>query len=1236
MNLFRRLFFTDINPVVQKAKTEHVTEKDMLPLPSFLDPRGRVLPEEKIEWTTPKPFLISLLKIQKGRLGLAYTWYGLSTLASLATPWLVNAFVSAISQGVTKETLPTVLVLAISLGFCGLLTGLLLQHYFYNTLISYQTFTNIINRRIFTHSLRLSPQARQKNQVGDIVNHMSSDCDAASDFALILADLIMSFLMMIGVIVTLFYFIGWSALAALIVLFTLAPLTRYVAKKFTKLDEEMMHHRDRRVTMMTQALNAIRVVKFFAWEKSVATEVMDVRNKELGSRRKLARSEVLSGLAYMAVSTIVLFVALMTHVWRGLPLDAALIFTCVSLFALLEGPFGELSHLLSRYTAAVVGADRILKFLKQEELPENPKQLTKSDGAVGVKVRNLSAYYEKSESPTLSHITFEVKRGGAVAIVGPVGSGKSSLLFSVLGEMKISQGEITYDGIEEAERPRLAYVPQEAYIVNSTLLENILFGEKATGEELRRALHASCLDKDMKEWKAGLRTEIGEKGVNLSGGQKQRVGLARAYLSNAQVVLLDDPLSAVDADTENLLCERLIFGAWKNKTRIMVTHRLEHLGSFDEVIFIEQGQVKAQGRFEEILKNSEEFKKFYSEHGKTQGEGSAQHKATETAVVAESTVDVASLADSETRITEDEDREKGAVKATIYWDYIKSLGGLNPKTKPWILGLLLFGALFVAIAPLAQKSWLSYYSSHQDSWPALAAIGIYGLLGVSVLILSLLNNLLWLDRGIKAGRNMHDQMLKSVLKAPVRFFDSTPIGRIIQRFSRDIESVDVYLQWSFVSVVACLLQVVVSLILIVSVMPLMIVVIIPIMAVYYVLQKNYRGPAREVKRYDSIARSPRYAHFKETLQGLTVIRAFSKDQWFMQNFYDRLSESQRMFFSHVMLNRWFSTRIPVVGGLISMATTVGIALSAYHGLISAGTAGLVTLYSLSFWAYLNWGVRMFADIESRMTSIERLKFFANIPPEKDVMREAVIPLRESWPEKGEVLVDDIKVRYAPHLPLVLKGVSCSIAPGSKVGIIGRTGSGKSTFFQTLFRFIELEEGKIIIDGVDIATVPLERLRRSMAIIPQDPTLFMGTVRNNLDRYNEYTDEEIRRSLEHASLWSYVSGLPLGIHAPVTEGGQNFSQGQRQLLCLARALLTEARIIVMDEATASVDVQTDAILQQVIRKELKGVTLLIIAHRLGTVQDCDQIVEIKAGESQTYGKSEISHVLKMNAVEGLVE
>lgn len=1213
MSFLKRILFFDVSPLIKLARSRHITEADVLPLPEDIDPKLTLVPTEKLRWHSPKALLFSFIPVVGVHLKPAYFWYFVSSALSLLSPILVNRFVSLIAAGITPENLKRAIFYGAALGICGLLSGVLLQQFFYNALKGYQVITNILNEKIFRHSLKLSHSARQKNQIGDVVNHMSSDSESVSDFSFIIADLVMSLFLISGVVVMLFYYIGWSALAALLVLFTLAPMTNIVAKKFTHLDEEMMKHRDRRVNLMTQALNAIRVVKYFAWEKSVSKEVTEVREKELNSRRRLARAEVISALGYAAVSTVVLFVALATHALRGEKLDAAIIFTCISLFGLLEGPFGDLSRLISRYTNAVVGAGRILNFLKQDEVEISTEESSAKE-PLGLQVHKASVRYPGSDSDVLKDINFAVKAGGSLAIVGPVGSGKSSLLLWLLQEIPASAGCFEFLGLPEKQRPRMAYVPQEAYIINSTLLENLSFGESVSKEDLRRSLHNSCLSRDLKEWSGGLRTEIGEKGVNLSGGQKQRVALARAFLRKPQVVLLDDPLSAVDAETEDLLCERLIFGAWQDTTRIVVTHRLEHLAQFDQVLFLENGTVQGLGTFQELLQTSPAFADFYKEHGKTQGEqgpSSVTANSVAEAAVAETSEDVTD--DKNNRVTEDEDREVGAVKGSVYKDYISSLGGDNPKTKPLILMTLLIGAITAALLPLLQKAWLSYYSDHQSEWVAISAVGIYGILGIVVLAGTLANHLFWLSRGIRAGKNMHDKMLKSVLQSPVRFFDSTPVGRILQRFSRDIESVDVYLQWSFDSAVHCALQIIVSLALILGLMPLMIFVIAPIMGLYYILQRDYRRPAREAKRFDSVARSPRYAHFKESLQGLLVIRSFNKAPWFTQNFYDKLAHSQKMFYAHYMINRWFSSRIPLVAGMISVATTIGVTLTAYAGLMDAGTAGLVTMYSLSFWAYLNWGVRVFSDIESRMTSIERLKFFANLPGEVDVKKPSPEPLRPTWPEFGKIRIENLKVRYAEHLPLVLKGISFEVKAGSRVGIIGRTGSGKSTFFQSLFRFIEAEEGVIEIDGVDVASVPLEKLRRSLAIIPQDPTLFMGTIRNNLDRYEEYSDEAVIGALKHASLWNFVSSLPLGLQSPVTEGGLNLSQGQRQLLCLARALLTKARVIVMDEATASVDVQTDALLQKVIRQSFAGVTMLIIAHRLGTIADCDQIVEISAGE-----------------------
>lgn len=1203
---FKAFLFSQAGGLISLARDRVIQAEDRLQLMPELNPGKVPWDESQIKWTDKKSFLLSLLKVSRKSFYKAISCQVVGSLFSFATPFLMHAFITRLQQGgLQSQDLLQLCLIALGFGLCGAGNGLAIQHYFFQTLKFNQIATNVVNKKIFSHSLRLSAKAKNRYQVGDIVNYMSADSDAIADGCITSIDLSNAVVLSIGCTATLFYFLGWSALTAVVVIGLLIPLTNRLSKSFMHLEDEMMAHRDRRMTLMTQLLSAIRVVKYFVWEKSVLQEVGEVRAREIGTRYRLAQAEITWGLVYTSITSIVLFSALLTHVLRGKPVDMALIFTCISIFGIMEDQFGGLSRFISRFINIIVSADRITKFVQSDTIELRPAFAPAPNG---VEFRNLTYAYEGGE-PLIRDLTLHLARGGSLAVVGPVGSGKTTLLQLLLGEIFPQSGTLQI----EHGLARRAYVSQDAYIVNSSLRENILFGQTGVTEErIRQVLSLSALEYDLLAWPSGLNTEIGEKGVNLSGGQKQRVSLARAALADADLILLDDPLSAVDPHTETYLCDRLIFGEWRDKTRVVVTHRLQSVSRFDRILFMEDGQ-HFIGTYAELIAGCEPFQRFVRTHEQNleiEKQSGLKSKAA-LAASAPSDAEAAVPADAAAgRLMQDEDRAIGAVEKSVYLNYLRALGGKGPRQK-WILTLMFAGAISVVAAPLLQKIWLSQ-SDRAEGLTPLQVILVYGALGLVTMTVTFLSNSFWSRRGIEAGKAFHDQMLRSILSAPIRFFDSTPVGRILQRFSRDMESVDIYLQWSFDNTIHSLFHITVSFLLIVVVVPFVLVPILPIFYVYYRLQNSYRRAAREIKRLDSLARSPRFAHFKETLQGLPVIRAFQQTEWAMNQFYQKLTYSTEMFHTHYMVNRWFSTRLPLVGAGISASTCLMVVFSSYNGYIAAGTAGLVTLYALDFWRHLNWGVRIFSDLESRMTSVERLQFYCDLPPEKNYAGEPLDP-GDAWPRTGDLEFRNVSLKYADHLPLVLKNVSFRVKSGARVGLIGRTGSGKSTIFQSVYRFVDIAAGEILLDGQPIHRLPLKRVRKSLAVIPQDPALFMGSLRSNIDRYRHAEDAAVWEVLRKVSLEDFVRELPGQLEFRVAENGANLSQGQRQLICLARALLMKVKIIFLDEATASVDVETDALVQRVIRESLGGMTLITIAHRLSTLEGYDMLIELNNGE-----------------------
>jgi ABC-type multidrug transport system fused ATPase/permease subunit len=1225
--VLRDLFFQSATPIIRLGRTRPLTSDDAPPLPPGLRPEEASASFSTLSTQSFRHFVLSVFWATGGPARRVLTIITIRNIVMLATPVLLHSVLSQLPSVSSSVEFPrAALVTAIALGTVGIVGALLNQHMFFNMLRGFATIVNGLNDRIVHHALRLRRSSRSQMQTGDLVNHLSSDTDAMAEAMFFIPEFYNTALETIVVMAMLWWYLGPASLASFAMLALIAPLSIVVARRYRRLDHDLMELRDERVTLMSQILQGIRVVKFHAWEQSVRAEVVDVRRREVGTKVRIVRTDALSTMIFVSTSTLVGFSGFGAYVAMGGELTTPLIFACLALFTMLEEPFGVVSHLLSNMQHARVATGRLHRFFTASVRDHDERPPSAPSHPVELVAENLSLTYPDAEEPSLHSLNMSIAAGSSVAIIGSVGSGKSTLLRTLTGLHVPSTGTVRYANIRSAERARIGYVPQEAFIMNASIRENITFGEDLDPNHLLKAIRISALETDLTLMSAGLDTEIGERGVNLSGGQKQRVSLARAAYYRPGIVMLDDPLSAVDVHTERALVDDLLFGEWSTITRIVVTHRLAHLHRFDTIVLMERGAIVAMGSYDEIQHHPAMRDLLQHEHAALPEQSS--HELASSPQSAQRDLSTESSTASN-RLTVDEDRVTGAVGADVYITYLRAMIG-RAWTAPFLLLALLGSVILITLLPMLQTSWLGYWSDVTNgrdgtglwSWlgpivehgdlSAPTAITIYGVLGMVVLSAWAGERLTWLSRTASAARTIHDDALRGVLAAPLRFFDSTPMGRILNRFARDMEGVDDHLSWNIEQSFKSLTQTLGSMLLIMSVLPLIIVVIIPVFILYYRLQRDYRRSAREAKRLESISRSSRYAHFKELVTGLDVIHGFAREGHFIATHRAILGRYQRAYWCSIMLNRWFSTRVPLTGGLVAVATSILIILAAWNGTISPGVAGLVMTYAISFWATLNWTIRAFSEVESRMTSVERLETFAKLPSEPRITSEPLLDDQSSWPTKGALQIEDLHVRYAEHLPMVLHGVSFSVEPGQSVGIVGRTGSGKSTLFQSLFRFVEPAHGRICIDGVDITSIPLDRLRRNIAIIPQDPTLFIGTVRRNLDRFQECSDEAIWEALRRVQLSDVIRDTPGGLHAPVIEGGANFSQGQRQLLCLARAILIRARVIVLDEATASVDVRTDNLIQRTIREEFRDVTVLTIAHRLDTVADADMIVELSAG------------------------
>ena len=965
--------------------------------------------------------------------------------------------------------------------------------------------------------------------VGETTNLMAIDTQKFMD---LIPFLNMAWTSPLSIILCMYFLwgiLGPSSLAGLAVMVLMIPLNGMVASKMKKYQIAMMKEKDKRVKLMDEILNGIKVLKLYAWEPSFAEQILGIRNKEIKYLKDAALLNAFTTFLWTCAPVLVALSSFTVYVLidENNVLDAQTAFVSLTYFNMLRIPLNFLPSLIVYLVQVNVSLKRINKFMNSDELDPNNVSHEKVFQSPIV-ARNASFTWDTEDKPTLHDITCRVDEGSLTAVVGTVGSGKSSLLSALLGEMKRTKGIANVFG-------KIAYVPQQAWIQNLTLKGNITFGKRLNKDLYDRVVEACALGPDLEMLPGGDQTEIGEKGINMSGGQKQRISMARSVYSNGSLYLLDDPLSAVDAHVGKHIFEKVIGprGLLRNKTRLLVTHGVSFLPQVDNILVMKDGSITESGSYNELLAQKgafadflvqylsekkeeeldpeteselEEIQKNLEKHlGKSNLQKQLAKTKTATAIsdLAKTKGDNARSRNTMNRLlseSEDNNRMKpkvgqnlieveksevGGVSWKVYANYAKSVG-------LWAsLVSMLFLFSFQGFQ-VAGNIWLSRWSDDPLASTQISTrnmyLSVYGVLGLMQGLCIMIGSLLLAIFTLNAAFKLHSTMLFRIMRSPMSFFETTPLGRILNRFSKDIDIVDLQIPMNIRLLFNMCMSVMGTVVVIVFAMPIFIVVIIPVGGIYYFVQRVYVSTARQVKRMESITRSPIYTHFSESISGASTIRAYSRDDDFILENETRIDNNQTCYYPGYVSSRWLSVRLEIIGNIVLMFAALFAVLS--RGSINPGSVGLSLSYALNVTGQLNMLVRQSSEVETNMVAVERISEY------QDIVQEAAFDVPENdpgseWPEHGVIKFDNYQTRYREGLDLVLRGIDCHVESMEKIGIVGRTGAGKSSLTLALFRIIESAGGCIEIDDVNISHLGLGKLRSSITIIPQDPVLFAG-------------------------------------------------------------------------------------------------------------------------------------------------
>jgi len=1018
--------------------------------------------------------------------------------------------------------------LALSL-FIALSTKTFLENqYFYTVIDMGASIRGALSAAIYRKVLKLSPSGRNNNTVGEIVNYMQIDTNRMEQVAGTIHVVWDGLFQIIGYTGLLLYFLGPSVFAGIAAMLVILPLNAIFLKKLSVLRLEILKHTDTRVKLTNEILQGVRAIKSYNWEQAFLEQLTSVRSKELNAIKQAANTRAILVSMLSAAPSFVAVVSLSTYALLGNLLTPVKVFTALGLFNQLRFPLTFFPLLLNTLAEGNISLKRLTSFLSASELQNyvQNKEIDSNELAVTIQNANFSWTDNKNRvqsSSTLGRLTqvdIKIRQGDLVAIVGPVGSGKSTLMSALLGELYLESGAVSVSG-------KIAYVSQSAWIPNDSLQDNVLFGNKMNRTKYDETLKVCSLSRDIELLEYGDQTEIGERGVNLSGGQKQRVSMARAVYEDADIYLLDDPLSALDSQVGSKVFKDCIKGKLRTKTRLLVTNQLSILPEVDRIILLAknaegESQVLDQGSFSELLSRGHDLSKIVQKKDEKKPE-TLSSEAVASNDFKDNDSDQSPNEDPKeqkptsktnsppAKLMTIEERGEGVVSLDVYKSYLKAA------KSPALLSIIVL-AFILANSCQQFQQWIV------AAWTTDVAYTRFPLHAYLIGITSMASGVAffnWLRTyfgyilGAEASETMHHNMAKKVLGAPLSYFESTPLGRLIQRFTKDLDQIDQQLPGSFGQLIASTLNIMASMVAIVVVTPSFALVLAPLIFVYMGITNYYRGVARELKRLDSLSRSPVFAHLSETVGGLSTIRSFQRQNMVRSTNEVRLEDNLSAYYALKVVDRWLSVRLELLGNIVVFFAAL---LAVWSG-SRAGPSGLSLNNALSTTSLLNWAVRNGAETESLMNSVERVLFttsntLSEAPGVVDIyignvsnpqgaasnttqlleVRNDSELLQNGWPWQGGITFSNGFMRYREDFQPVLKGVNIVINPGESIGIVGRTGSGKSSLFRALLRLTELEGGSISIDGVDIRSIGLNALRSSIAIIPQDPMLFSGSVR----------------------------------------------------------------------------------------------------------------------------------------------